>query len=210
MAAIPDLWMSKAELAISEGEDRAQISIIDISRAYFNAKPKDANPVYVEFLPEDPDFGIGLCGKLNVFMYGTRAAADGWHCEYSDTLEEIGFAMGQSTACVFAHGERRIVSSVHGDDFTTVGTNRELDWFKTQLAIKYELKETRIGPGANDEKEVKRGQDSQPHCQMDSGRPGVRSGPQACGEISSRTWAGRMSAGWHTGSQTKPRGYIHR
>ena len=45
----------------------------------------EENPVYVELPPEDPDYDKDLCGRLNVHMYGTRPAADGWHCEYSQT-----------------------------------------------------------------------------------------------------------------------------
>ena len=54
------------------------MSLIDISRAYFNAKTKEDDPVYVELPQEDPDYGKGLCGRLRVHMYGTRKAADGW------------------------------------------------------------------------------------------------------------------------------------
>ena len=58
---------------------------------YFNARTSDESPVYVELPPEDLDHGGDLCGKLNVHMYGTRPAADGWHCEYASTLKEGGF-----------------------------------------------------------------------------------------------------------------------
>ena len=54
-----------------EGENRMQISLIDISRAYFHAQVDDDNPVYVELPPEDSDYNKGLCGRLNVHMYGT-------------------------------------------------------------------------------------------------------------------------------------------
>ena len=54
-----------------------------------------------------------------VHTYGTRRAADGWHSEYSEALEEMGFIRGQSSACVFWHPERQLITSVHGDDFST-------------------------------------------------------------------------------------------
>ena len=85
--------------------------------------------------PEDPDFGKDVCGKLNVHMYGTRPAADGWHCEYRTTMSEGGFSIGQSSACVFRHKTRCLMSSVHGDDFTTVGSKKDLDWFKKELGM---------------------------------------------------------------------------
>ena len=87
-------------------------------------------------------------------MYGTRRAADGWHCEYSDTLEELGFVRGQSSACVFWHPSRHLRCSVHGDDFTTTGPKESLDWFREKMEQKYELKEAaRLGPGSGDDKE---------------------------------------------------------
>ena len=110
----------------------------------------------MELPPEDPDFGKGLCGRLNVHMYGTRQAADGWHCECSGALEELGFTAGQSTARVFVHAEKHLCCPVHGDDFTTVGPKSSLDWLKAQLEKKYELKEAaRLGPAAGDDMEAR-------------------------------------------------------
>ena len=131
--------------------------VIDISRAYFNAKKDpEASPTYVELPEEDPGKAAGLAGLLRVHMYGTRAAADGWHSEYSGVLTDIGFERGDASACVFRHRERRLVTSVHGDDFTTSGPKQELDWMKAQLELKYELTESpRLGPGPKDGKEVK-------------------------------------------------------
>ena len=110
--------------------------------------------MYVELPPEDGDYGKGLCGKLLVHLYGTRRAADGWHNECSDTLENMGFTRGQSSACVFWHKERHLMSSVHGDDFTTSGPKKSLDWFKQKLEEQYELKEAaRLGPAKSDDRE---------------------------------------------------------
>ena len=87
-------------------------------------------------------------------MYGTRPAADGWHSEFSDTLEDMGMVRGISSACVFRHPDRGLMCSVHGDDFTTVGPKKHLDWFKSEFMKRYEFKEAaRLGPGPNDDKE---------------------------------------------------------
>ena len=75
--ATKGFWDNRTWRATADSEDRLQISMIDISRAYFNARTTDENPVYVELPPEDPDYGQDLCGRLNVHMYGTRPAADG-------------------------------------------------------------------------------------------------------------------------------------
>ena len=78
----------------------------------------------------------------------------GWHSEYSGTMSEIGFETGTSTACAFRHYGLHLVSSVHGDDFTTVGSKKDLDWFRQQLDGKYKVKKgARSGPGKADAKE---------------------------------------------------------
>ena len=60
-----------------KSEKRTQISLIDISRAYFNAKLDPGVETYVQFPEEDADCE-NMCAKLVRHMYGTRAAADGW------------------------------------------------------------------------------------------------------------------------------------
>ena len=60
--------------------DRQMLFFIDISRAYFNAKVSDDEPVYVEFPPE-MNMPKGSCALLRRHMYGTRRAADGWQSE---------------------------------------------------------------------------------------------------------------------------------
>ena len=107
-------------------EDRMQIMVPDISRAYFNTKNDESvDQTYVELPAEDPDRADGMCGLLRVHMYGTRAAADGWHKEYSPTLEPMGFVRGDASACVFRHIARKLVASVHGDVFTVCGPKQD-------------------------------------------------------------------------------------
>ena len=60
--------------------------MIDIKRAYFNAKIDDRDPpAYVQLPQEDPDCA-DMVGKVLRHMYGTRMAADGWQEEYSTFL----------------------------------------------------------------------------------------------------------------------------
>ena len=88
---------------------RTQISFIDIAR---NTDPE--KPTYVELPKEDPDSG-DMVGRLLRHMYGTRAAADGWHGEYASTLvEKLGFRIGDSSARVFYHPEKQLGCSLHG------------------------------------------------------------------------------------------------
>ena len=138
-------------------ERRTQVAVIDISRAYFNAKKDPSvNPTYVALPDEDEDKAKGMCGLLQVHMYGTRAAAEGWHGEYSSFLESLGFRKGDASACVFRLASRNLITSVHGDDFTIAGPKSDIDWLKKQMEGKYELTETgRIGPGRDDGRELK-------------------------------------------------------
>ena len=131
----------------ARSERRTQVSVIDIKRAYFNAVISEGEPTFVELPREDPDRERGMIGQLLVHMYGTRAAGDGWHCEYSDCLEAAGFVKGAASSCVFRHPGRNLVTSVYGDDFTTTGAKEDLDWFRTTLEKRYALKEScRLGP----------------------------------------------------------------
>ena len=76
-------------------EMRTQIAVIDISRAYFNAtKDHEKDPTNVELPEEDEMKHKDMCGLLKVHMYGTRAAAEGWHDEYASFLESVGFIRG--------------------------------------------------------------------------------------------------------------------
>ena len=67
----------------------------------------DKDPTYVELPSEDPDRARGMCGLLRVHMYGTRAAADGWHTEYTSLLESLGFVRCDASACVFMTSRRQ-------------------------------------------------------------------------------------------------------
>ena len=64
-------------------DDLVTLMHIDISRAYFHAPAKEDK--YIVIPPEDwASEDDGMCGKLNVSLYGTRDAAQNWaHC-YGD------------------------------------------------------------------------------------------------------------------------------
>ena len=86
--------------------NRTQISLIDIKRAYFNAKIDARDPpTYVQLPREDPD-SDDMVGKLMRHMYGTRMAADGWQEEYSTFLVDLGFRQGDACPNLFHHAER--------------------------------------------------------------------------------------------------------
>ncbi len=109
---------------------------MDVKRAYFNAEIDPADPpTFVQLPPEDADSETKV-GRLLRHMYGTRMAADGWQEEYSTTLVTFGFTQGDACPNLFRHAEKGIVTSVHGDDFTSSGPKPALDWLEKCIAEK--------------------------------------------------------------------------
>ena len=65
----------------------------------------------------------------------------------------MGVTQGLACPCIFYHAARQLYSTVHGDDFTSTGTAKNLDWFEDTLQTYYELtKGGRLGPGKEDSK----------------------------------------------------------
>lgn len=128
----------------TRGAARRQVMVNDVSRAYFYAKC--SRDIYVELPPEDPHYGKGLLGKLNLSLYGTRDAALNWQNTLSKHLVSIGFLQGVGHPSLFHHPRRGIHTLVHGDDYTSSGYKEDLDWMEQELAKEYAIKSQRIGP----------------------------------------------------------------
>ena len=93
------------------------------------------------------DHEEGMVGKLLKAMYDTRDAAQTWELEYSTFMQDLGFSRGQASPCVFYHQEKNIRTAIHGDDFTLLGHEKDLDWFRNQIAGRYSVKfRGRLGP----------------------------------------------------------------
>ena len=74
-----------------------------------------------------------------------------WEFEYGEFLENLGFEKGKATPCAFHNSEYKLRIVVHGDDFTVLGNENNLDWFRRMISMKYEVKfRGRIGPEEND------------------------------------------------------------
>ena len=71
LTATQEFWPEEVWNASETSDQRLQVSMIDISRAYFNAKVDESDPVYVE-LPPEIDAPPGSCALLRRHMYGTR------------------------------------------------------------------------------------------------------------------------------------------
>ena len=138
-AATPPLEAKKLlfSFAVTEGvgfektrrSQGKKIDFIDIKRAYFQAE--SIREVYVELPDEDGE--IGMCGPLLQSMYGTRDAAQNWGETYTNFMGEIGVIKGKGSSGVFYHPVRDLLCVIHGDDFTILGWQNQLDWFWIQV-----------------------------------------------------------------------------
>ena len=144
-AATPPIEAIKALVSLAASQKGKKhikkLSFIDVSKAYFHAPA--TRPVYVE-LPDEAlephERGGHICGKLNYSLYGTRDAAQNWEAEYTRYLTKLGFKRGLSSPCIFYHAARDMTVVVHGDDFTTLGEESQLNWLENQLKQKFEIK----------------------------------------------------------------------
>ena len=137
-----------------DSRDPFRIMSIDVRRAYFYAKAK--RPVYIEIPAEDWAPGDELMvARLNLSLYGTRDAAQNWAAEYTSFLNSLGFETGSATPCSFRHAAKQIFITVHGDDFTVTGPDKDLKWFQEQMSAKYEVKTAFLGPDCGQEKEIR-------------------------------------------------------
>ena len=54
------------------------------------------------------------------------------------------------------HLEREVRIAIHGDDFTCLGNNTGLDWFRKEISQQYAVKfRGRLGPEVQDDKSVR-------------------------------------------------------
>ena len=81
-------------------------------------------------------------------LYGTRDAAMNWQEEVAKEMRKWGFTRGQYNPCLYYHRQRNLRTFLHGDDFATVGTREGVQWFKSTLESRFEIKTQCIGPGA--------------------------------------------------------------
>ena len=61
---------------------------------------------------------------------------------------KLGFKRGQYHPCLYYHRQRNLRTFLHGDDFATVGTRSEVQWFKGALENMFEINTQCVGPGA--------------------------------------------------------------
>ena len=57
-----------------------------------------------------------------------------------DVMESNQLVTGKISTCVFYNKEKQIRVVVHGDDFTVAGPEESLDWFRTMISKRFEVK----------------------------------------------------------------------
>ena len=73
-----------------------------------------------------------------------------------DFARKIGFTSGLASPSVFKHKTRRIWLTVHGDDFTLLASDADLDWFENKIKLEFEVKvRGRLGPGEEDTRSIR-------------------------------------------------------
>jgi hypothetical protein len=151
-AATPPLELLKALLSKAAGDRRRRVLVIDVKKAHLY--PLCTQDVYIE-LPEEAAAAPGTCGKLVHWLYGFRPAAQAWENHYAENLQREGFIRGVASPVAFWNEALDVSCLVHGDDFTFVGRNADLDAIENKMREWYEIKvKARLGPGRDDAKEV--------------------------------------------------------
>lgn len=125
-----------------------RLMISDVKKAYFYAAA--TRRIYMALPAEDIRPGEeAMCGMLERSLYGTRDAAYNWTQTYTKVLcESLGFEKGASSPSTFYHHQRQLKTVVHGDDFFTEGTPKELKQFDKDFKEHFEMKTEILGPDA--------------------------------------------------------------
>ena len=55
-------------------------------------------------------------------------------------MTEAGFKQGSHSVCALYHAKENVRVVVHGDDFTALGPNKGLDWFRGVMRRRMEVK----------------------------------------------------------------------
>jgi hypothetical protein len=125
------LLFSKA--ASQKGASRKRkLLFIDVTKAHVNG-PCEVD-AFID-LPEEV-MEAGMCAKLKFWLYGMRPAARAWEDLYAEKMVGYGFVQGVSAPTVFKHEEKQLECVVHGDDFTLLGFEEDLDEFEKEIGLK--------------------------------------------------------------------------
>ena len=96
-----------------------------------------------------------VVGELQLSLYGTRDAAVNWTNAYTKCLVDSGFKQGRGSPCNFHHKTRGLCLTVHGDDFTSTGTEGDLKWLDEKFKSAFEIKSQILGPEACHKQQIR-------------------------------------------------------
>jgi hypothetical protein len=155
-AAMPPLEAKKCLFIIAvamrrkwRGRRKVRILFLDVRKAHMNPRLKESEKVYVD-LPEGFE-QEGKCARLKRWLYGMRPAAQAWEEDYTAKMESIGCKKGQAAVTCFYNAETQIRCVVHGDDFTVLGFDDELDKIEEHFRGWYDVKvRGRVGADEGD------------------------------------------------------------
>jgi hypothetical protein len=128
---------------------KRKLLFVDATKAHVNGKC-DVE-AYIDLPEEIAEYG--KCAKLLYWLYGMRPAARAWEDMYAEKLVGYGFVQGASAPTVFKHAEKSMECVVHGDDFTILGFENDLEELSKAMMGWFEIKIRGIlGPDPNDMK----------------------------------------------------------
>ena len=118
------LLISIAATGAMEGPTAMLITIYDVSCAFLHSLIDEL--IWIRF---PPGLGpAGYVGKLLKSMYGTRRASLLWGEHVSTTFTDNDFERAKGCGQLYFGKTRNITCGVHGDDFLSEGTEKDLDW----------------------------------------------------------------------------------
>ena len=126
---------SKAASQVGQGAMK-KLLFMDATKAHLNGPTGDTD-AFIDLPPEIAK--AGRCAKLDFWLYGMRPAARAWEEEYATKLKGEGFLQGISSPTVFVHPEKDLECVVHGDDFTFLGVEKELNDILTSFNLDFLL-----------------------------------------------------------------------
>ena len=78
-----------------------------------------------------------------------------WEEDYAKRLEGVGLRRGTAAPTIFNDKERDLQCVAHGDDFTFLGYDEDLDFIQAEMGKWDEIKvRGRLGPDAQDDKQI--------------------------------------------------------
>ena len=150
------LLLSEAATVEKRGSGEKVVMVADVSRAFFEAPARRRICVELpaEALTADEQ-KEDLVGLLNMSLYGTRDAAANFQHEVRIFMSGLHFSQARFNPSLYYNPTRDLKVLVHGDDFVSVGTRENIQWFKEKLAARFEVKTKVVGDHVASQTSVK-------------------------------------------------------